>query len=335
WATPRENAIWCVNGTFYRDHCHNDLGALVIYALGAPLSVDWGSFYTPHAAGGAMHSAVIQESAFGQAWDKDVAGLGNGGGFSAHHRDVGGEATALDVFPEGRRMVSAIRSGRQGERAEWVRAVTLIHADPAAPLILVRDTFCGKEAAAVKIMTLNLMAQGEVDTPVGKQTPPRRTHPSANHKTDDPKHPLPSAGPVFTLKPGVNRLGFTGQVWKGHPTRGIDWDVYAIAAERQQAHVGHWAHVSSPGANEFKQAQGRSFEESQYILRVRGAGPFTTLIVPWAKGKKPERLSVTLRGDTIIVATAAGSTRLEPHAFAVTLGATTTRRVFSESLPEK
>ena len=330
WGTPRENAIWCVNGNFYADHCHNDLGSLVIYTLGAPLSVDFGSFYTPHASGGVMHSTVIQESAFGQDWDKDVTGLRNGGGFSRHYRKGVGEATALDVFPEGRRMLSTIRSGPKGQQAQWRRAVTLVNADPAAPLILVQDTFTEKDADAAKIMTLNLMAQGQVETPIGKQTPSPRTHARADHKNSDPKHQLPSAGPVFTLAPGVNRLGFTGQVWKGHPTGGIDWDVYQIAAEQQQAHIGHWAHISSPGAGEFKRAQGRSFEESQYILRVRGTGSFTTLIVPWAKGKKPKRISVTLRGDTIVVTTAAGSTSFDPLGFSLTLGGKTIRRVFKK-----
>ena len=178
-----------------------------------------------------MHSTVIQESDFGQPWDKDIASLDAGVGFSGHYGNHGvGEATSLDVYPKGRRMVSTIRSGvRENAKPEdqtaWLRTVSLVTADPLMPVLLIRDTFSGKDAAAAKIFTLNLMAEGAVETPAGPQTPPVRTFPYAE-KTSDPATQMPSAGEVFPLSPGVNRLGFTGQKWKGHLTEGIDWDVY-------------------------------------------------------------------------------------------------------------
>jgi hypothetical protein len=52
-----------VNGDFYRDHCHDDHGSVVIYALGAPISVDWGSIYYPHVPGGFMHNMLARKSA--------------------------------------------------------------------------------------------------------------------------------------------------------------------------------------------------------------------------------------------------------------------------------
>jgi hypothetical protein len=309
WGTPLENAVWCVNGNFYVDHCHNDLGALTLYLLGAPVSVDWGSLYTPRVSGGAMHSTVIQESAFGQAWDKDVANFDSGVGFSGHYGNHGvGEATAVDTYPDGKRMISTLRSGlRDGGKPEnittWVRTVSLVTADPKLPVLLIRDTFSGKEAAVPKIWTLNLMADGVVETPAGPQTPPQRTHPYAD-KATDPATQLPSAGPVFPLAAGTNRLGFTGQTWKGHPSGGIDWDVYLLPDAPQQAQLGNWANQSSPSAHEFERAQGRKYEERQHILRVRGTGEFVTVIVPWPKGAKPEGLSVTREGELIAVRSA-------------------------------
>jgi hypothetical protein len=316
WGTPEENAVWCVNGNFYVDHGHNDLGAVIAYLLGAPVSIDWGPIYSPRVSGGAMHSGVIQESAFGQAWDKDIASLDAGVGFSGHYGNHGvGEATSLDVFPQGRRMVSTIKSGlRDGGKPEdvttWIRTVTLVTADPAIPVLVIKDTFSGKEAAAAKIFTLNLMADGAVETPAGPQTPPVRTFPNAGSATE-PATQMPSAGKVFPLALGVNRLGFTGQTWKGHPTDGIDWDVYLVPTEPQQAQIGNWANQASSSASLFEAAQGRKYEERQHILRVRGTGSFTTVIVPWMKGKRPKGLTVEAADDTITVKTAASSVTVD------------------------
>lgn len=308
WGTPEENAVWCVNGNFYVDHGHNDLGSVIAYLLGAPVSIDWGPIYSPRVAGGVMHSGVIQEAAFGQAWDKDIAALDAGVGFSGHYGNHGvGEATSLDVSPNGRRMVSTIKSGlREGGKPEdittWMRTVSLVTSDPELPVLCIRDTFSGKDAAVPKIFSLNLMAEGAVETPVGPQTPPVRMWPAAE-KATDPATQMPSAGKVFPLSPGVNRLGFTGQTWKGHPTEGIDWDVYVVPTEPQQAHVGNWGNQASSSASLFQGAQGRKYEERQHILRVRGTGSFTTVIVPWKKGKKPAGVEVSTTGDTVLVKT--------------------------------
>src|SRR5262249_41646478 len=58
WGTPNETALWFINGDYYSDHRHNDQGSLVAYALGVPLSVNWGSIYYPQTPGGAMASMV-------------------------------------------------------------------------------------------------------------------------------------------------------------------------------------------------------------------------------------------------------------------------------------
>src|SRR5205807_3540764 len=91
----------------------------------------------------------------------------------------------------------------------WTRTVSSIHPDSAHPIVVITDSFAGPEAAASKIFSMNLMAKDEVHTPAGPLLPPVRS--------DRQKNTLPSAGKVFTLEPGVNRLHFTGQ-WL------IDWD---------------------------------------------------------------------------------------------------------------
>jgi hypothetical protein len=45
--TPAESAAWLINGTHYFDHSHNDLGSVIAYLLGAPVTLDFGSLYKP------------------------------------------------------------------------------------------------------------------------------------------------------------------------------------------------------------------------------------------------------------------------------------------------
>jgi hypothetical protein len=158
---------------------------------------------------------------------------------------------------------------------------------------------------------MNLMAEGPVETPIGTLTPPARTFPRAEKPTD-PATQMPSAGPVFALPAGVNRFGFTGQTWKGHPTAGIDWDMFLLPEESQLAHIGNWANQSSPSMGEFERSQGRNYEERQHILRVRGTGSFTTVIVPWNKGAKPADINVSREGDSVVVKTPTLTIRFRP-----------------------
>ena len=75
WGTRNETSAWLVNGDFYRDHVHEDNGTVVIYALGAPLSLDWGSMYSPQSAGAWMHSLALPETVLPFAWNNTAPHL--------------------------------------------------------------------------------------------------------------------------------------------------------------------------------------------------------------------------------------------------------------------
>ena len=306
WGTPLENAIWIVNGNFYIDHAHNDLGTVILYLLGCPVSLDWGSFYTPGSSGGVMHSTVIQEKSFGQQWDKQIDDTKSGTGFSRHYGDQSvGEATSLDVLPDGSRAVSTVRACSADGGTTWVRTVSLVNLDPERPVVLIQDRFSGPGADQPKIWTMNFMAAGPVQTPVGPLMPDLRmclrNDLPKEKGNPDPDPRLPSGGPVFHLPAGVNALGFTGESWKGHPSGGIDWNLYVIPDEPQEALIGNWAVESGADPAAFKAAQGRNYEERQHILRLRGTGSFTSVLVPWQKGSKPSRLDVRKEGADIVV----------------------------------
>ncbi|MFN3651061.1 MAG: hypothetical protein ACK47B_15915 [Armatimonadota bacterium] len=317
WGKPHETAVWMIDGDYYHDHRHMDQGSVAIYALGAPLSLDWGSLYYPQVAGGFMHSMVLPESSIGAAealghppaklhgWNQDSPPL---------HTSY----FVWGVPPWGKASQDAFLSFDSGSLArarfkseagpEWIRSIYSIRPDPAHPLILIQDRFAGEDAGP-KIFTLNLAAQGEVETPTGRVSPPMRTHDAQGGREPNKKE-LPSAGPVFPLQPGLNRLGFTGQ-WK------IDWDLYTFADEPQQAHVGNWAHFYHPHTEqvEFRKANDRPFEERQHILRVRGQNGFNTLILPYPKGRRPSDLKVVHSEAGVTVTQNGAETRLDASGF--------------------
>ena len=148
WGTRNETAIWLVDGDFYRDHAHEDNGTIAIYALGAPLSVDWGSMYSPQSPGAFMHSLALPESALPFAWDTTATPLDQIG-FRWQHATT----QAFDSFPDS----AYVRATYESKGAGWTRSVNSIHPDEANPIILIRDTFDGP--AVPRIVTLNLMGE--------------------------------------------------------------------------------------------------------------------------------------------------------------------------------
>jgi hypothetical protein len=258
WGTTNETAAWFINGDFYREHRHPDQGMVVIYALGAPVSVHWGSLYTPQVPGAFHNNTVLLEDMLGCPWDKDNPPLGAGGGWSNSTQE------AFASAPERAEARARFRHGN----TTWTRAVMVERTDPARPVIVLRDTFAGEQAAAPKVMSLNLMAAGEVLTPAGKLTPPLRTHVAESHKDGAPGHELPSATPPFDLPAGTNRFVFTGRY-------GVDCEVLLISDTPQQALLGNWA-VTPWGGHITDR------EERQHILRVRGTGNFVTILRPTA-----------------------------------------------------
>ena len=151
-------------------------------------------------------------------------------------------------------------------------------------MLRIRDEFTGTGATDSKIFSLTLMATGPVETAMGPREVPVS---SAAAK--------PPAGAPFALAPGVTRLGFQGQ-W------GVDFDVFIVAERSQQATVTGWKHFWHPTreADEYKQATGKKFEEAQYILRLRGTGPFDVVIVPYRRGRRPPDLMITRTSDGVL-----------------------------------
>jgi len=275
YGTARETATWMVNGDFYSDHRHQDAGSVSIYALGAPLSVDWGSFYSPSASGAYAHSAVLPESVLGRNWDADSPPVGN-------EIPSPWNNAVQETFLKFGRSSLVKASFQTGNGTKWTRTVQSIHANPDRPVIVINDEFAGADAGAAKVFSFNLMAQGEVQTPVGAVVPPLRLYEAYGTRKE-----MPSASQVMALGAGWNRFGFTGQ-WL------IDFDVYVKANAGDQALIGNWAHDWHPSTEqaEFLNANARAFRERQNILRVRGREGLLTCILPYRKSGEPGHAQV-------------------------------------------
>jgi len=288
YGTPNETAAWVVNGDFYQDHRHADAGEVVLYALSVPLSVDWGTIYSPQTGGAFFHSSILPEAAIGRPWDQSSPPPDTAAGGAWRKAAQASFATG--------RAVDSVASTFAGKGIEWKRLLQLHHEDPAMPVIAIRDDFDGPSAGEPKVLTLNLMARGPVQTPAGAVTPEPRTHPPSP-KADKPDQ-LPSASPPFALKAGVSQLSFTGQ-------HGVDFDLFVIAQQAQEALLGNWADT-------WTQQGVPKWEERQHILRVRGTGPFHLVLVPYHSGQRPANLKLEA-ADGGLVLTAGGAQRKLPH----------------------
>ena len=110
------------------------------------------------------------------------------------------------------------------------------------------------------IFTLHMMANGAVTKPDGSTMTPTTLN-----------------GTPFTIANGAC-FKFVGQ-W------GVSWDVYYFGPSAQ-AFIGMWTNIDLRGSI------ATQFEEKQYILRIKTAGPCDTVIVPYLTGQRPTGLNV-------------------------------------------
>ncbi|MHB9134065.1 MAG: hypothetical protein ACYDBB_23595 [Armatimonadota bacterium] len=290
WDTDNETTVHFINGDFYSDHRHYDWGGVAMYALGAPLSIDWGSMYYPYAPGGYLHNIVVPESTIGTAWDADnpaltAVGTGTWGG------------STQDAFESFTNSGHAAAHFSRTNLA-WTRHTYSIHPNESTPIIMMRDTFSGTDAGVNKVFSLNLMATGNVTTPAGSVSPIQRLY-----NYNGGVYQYPSNGTVYTLGTGLSRFTFSGQQFgTAGVTPAIDWDLYTVADSSQQFFIGAWGHNWHPDPDRGQYTGGGTFEERQHILRIKSGQGFKVLMLPYRKGTAPTRTVTQNNGVVTITA---------------------------------
>jgi hypothetical protein len=283
FGTPNETVAWFINGDFYsqQGHRHFDDGQVSIYAHAAPLAIDFNAnLYYPEVPGRFMHDSIVYDSELQHPWNADNALLTDASRLMNNATN-----TEFGAFTDSTTATGAFTAA---DGTVWTRTVRMLAFNPSYPVIYVADSFAGARAAAGKTLTWNMMASGQVGTPAGWIMPITRFSPGCQN----PAGALPSNGPVHNLASGLQAFSFTGIPWPKHPTGGIDWDLFLLSdASSQQFFIGNWGHGCHPGREtaEYKAANGAPFAERQHILRVHGAGPFTTIILPYRKTEPPAR----------------------------------------------
>src|SRR5262249_22573354 len=175
-----------------------------------------------------MKNMVMPESSYSVGWSADNQPINSyASGWTTSSN------TVFESF-EGSAMANGVMGNTNGLR--WERKVYSMTPNQNLPILLIKDNFSGSTPTQSKFMALHLVAGGGVSTPAGSITPSPRLETS---KTGTP-NALPSTSRIIDLGIGVNKFTFTGQRWPQHPTGGVDWDLYSIADESQQAVIGNW-----------------------------------------------------------------------------------------------
>ncbi len=296
WNTPKETSAHCIMGDFYSDHRGDgSSGQVVLYALGAPLSVGWESMYSPHNPTPYSRNTIVPEASLPMAWNADLPDLGVRG--DPWERKTQRQGTFASFPHSG----SVTMHATSGADLNWTRHVLSIHPNDDNPLFLITDRFTGKKADDPLIQNWSMMSSGAVATPAGDVTPGESVYPK-----------MPSGGPVHPLKAGLSKFSFTGQSFgKAGVTPAIDWDLYSVAPNDRQFCLGSWGHDSGGslgGRDAFQAANGKPYEQRQQLLHTRGSGGFTTLIVPRRKGaaapvvtQKGDTLNIVINGETTML----------------------------------
>jgi hypothetical protein len=261
WNTANESAAFLFHGSHYVDHHDSEIGSVALYLLGAPVSIIYGSMYEPEVHGPYSCSTFIPVSKIAGTWNDltgdDVAKLNVNCG---DHGNLFGDTYTYSTTTNRADVTCNF------DVSGWQRKMTLYRDVVSQPIVRLRDS---DTVSGDSVFSLNMMAQGAVTKPDGSTITPTTLN-----------------GTPFAISNGA-QFRFTGQ-W------GVSWDVYYFGPAAE-AFVGYWGHSWHPGREEgqYQAATGQPFEEKQYILRIKTAGPCDVVIIPYPTGQRPADLGLT------------------------------------------
>jgi hypothetical protein len=306
----QETALWFVNGgnaatqpIYYSLQGHRDFddGQVTIFALGAPLAMDWSADIAyPLTTDRWSHNSITFDAELkGTSWTQ------NNPPFQTYGLELLASPTVTASQAFGSSVQSAATytyspaSDTGGDGTVWSRTVRTMAPDPNYPIVYVKDTFAGGLGGG-KTLTWNLEALGAVSTPSGPKTPVVSFSNGCN-----PSGALPSANDTSGLAPyslanGLQQFTFTGFTWPNYAGTNLKWNLYQRPTSgNAQWLIGNWGHgcgvgfelsqflAANAGASWFGSSGNycnpgntNPFCDWQHILRVHDTGPFETVITP-------------------------------------------------------
>lgn len=316
--TPLETAAWIINGETYSDHRNDDRGEVILYALGAPLSLSRSSFYSPRAADARIRSTMIPAEMF-PSW--------NAGRQPLNGEDKKGnpwQSSTLLSYAKSP-FVTLSHSAMSGNKITWVRQFALIHVVPEEPILVFLDS---ANSNARMVWNMPFTSEGISLNNQKLQEPQRAVF-------DEVKKESPHSGAESALKAGWNTFNVTGQRWPTHHTGGINWDLHSFTSGNASFTLSQWTNVwqNEQEKEEFRKTNNRAYEESQQYVRIGIQQPFFGLIVPYVKTDSGSRLKPRfLRDRTLILENAKRSYRISSQFVDINNGKERILAVFS-SMP--
>jgi hypothetical protein len=261
WGTANESAVFLSHGDSLTDHSTFQRGSPSLYLLGAPVCISYGSMGSPHVVGPWVSCSTyipVSEIGFGVSpaveWNT-ATDLNTPCGV---HSDFFHDTYTYE--PTTKRVDLTCTFSVSG----WVRHLTYYRDVLTCPVVRLRDS----NTAGESVFTLHMMATGAV------------TKPDSSTIT-----PAALTGTPFSIANGAC-FKFTGQ-W------GVSWDLYYFGPSAE-AFIGTWTNTYAGGKEQvqYHAATGNTFEEKQYILRIKTAGPCDVVVVPYLTSQRPTGLNV-------------------------------------------
>jgi hypothetical protein len=296
FGTANESAMWMLHGDFYTDHRHNNSGGTFFYLLGAPISIDWSSYFLPIPSGSLMGNgaALLREtSASGPpAWD-GTGPLQPSANTFVNPGTI--KYSTISSTPSFSGNAPSTTASYAMGNTTWTRKTSLNRADLGTPVAVIQDSYSGgTDATGTKILSLNMMATGAVVTPSGNVTP---TIPAcdlsslgscANASGTSPNGgPYPSNMGSVGLSSGWNQFSFTGQ-W------GIDFILMVYVPDATSNYqLGAWINnwENSYEAGQYQTAHGAAYTEMQYQFRLLASTNSKFVVVPYRHGSQAPVIS--------------------------------------------
>ena len=178
----------------------------------------------------------------------------------------------------------------------WVRQLTYYRDELDCPVVRYRDV---NDDPGDSIFTLHMMAKNAVIWPGAVSRTPTGT--PGTYETHPVVNGLP--GTVYSIANG-DHWQFEGQ-W------GVSWDVYYFgpAAEAMIGLFKHYWHPSEEQGQFYAETGIYPFEEEQYILRIKTAGPCDTVVVPYRTRPAGLNVTQTTGGLNLVTTATIGSPR--------------------------